>query len=170
MDESLPQELAGEENISIIDSGTTHTILKSKRHFSYLTLQDAIVHTISGSAKLIEGSERATIMLPCGTKVDINKALYSPKSQRNLLSFKDIRRNGYHIETMCEGNVEYLNITKISSGKKYVLEKLPELPSGLYYTSLKKNESYMVVEQKFTNHSNFIIWHDRLGHSGSVMM
>ena len=55
MDESLPQELAGEENISIIDSGTTHTILKSKMHFSYLTLQDAVVHTISGSAKLIEG-------------------------------------------------------------------------------------------------------------------
>jgi hypothetical protein len=133
-------------------------------------LQDAVVHTISRSAKLIEGSGRATIMLPCGTKVDINKTLYSPKSQRNLLSFKDMRRNGYHIETMCEGNVEYLNITKISSGKKYVLEKLPELPSSLYYTSLKENESYMVVEQKFTNHRNFIIWHDRLGHPGSVMM
>ena len=170
MDEPLPQELASEENICIIDSGTTHTILKSKMHFSYLTLQDAVVHTISRSAKLIEGSGRATIMLPCGTKVDINKALYSLKSQRNLLGFKDIRQNGYHIETMCEGNVEYLNITKISSGKKYVLEKLSKLPSDLYYTSLKENESYMVVEEKFTNHSNFIIWHDRLGHPGSVMM
>ena len=126
-------------------------------HFSYLTLQDAVVHTISGSVKLIEGSGRATIMLPCGTNVDINKGLYSLKSQRNLLSFKDICRNVYHIETTCEGNVEYLNITKISSGEKYVLEKLPELPSSLYYTSLKKNESYMVVEQKFTNHNNFII-------------
>jgi hypothetical protein len=108
-------------------------------------------------------------MLPCGTKVDIKKALYSPKSQKKLLSFKDIRQNGYHIETMCEGNVEYLNITKISSGKKYVLEKLPELPYGLYYTSLKENESYMMVEQKF-NHRNFIIWLDRLGHPGSVVM
>jgi hypothetical protein len=141
MDEPLPQELASEENACIVDSGTTHTILKSKMHFSYLTLQDAVVHIIFGSAKLIEGLGRATIMLPCGTKVDINKAIYSPKSQRNLLSFKDIRRNGYHTETMCEGNVEYLNITKISSGKKYVLKKLPELPSGLSYTSLKKNES-----------------------------
>lgn len=28
----------------------------------------------------------------------------------------------------------------------------------------------MVVEQKFTNHDNFIIWHDWLGHSRSVMM
>jgi hypothetical protein len=139
-------------------------------HFFYLTLQDVVVHTISGSAKLIEGSGRATIMLPCGIKVDINKAFYSQKSQRNLLSFKDIRRNGYHIETTCEGNVEYLNITKISSRKKYVLGKLLELPSGLYYTSLKENETYMVVEQKFTDHSNFIIWHDQLGHPRSVMM
>jgi hypothetical protein len=49
-------------------------------------------------------------------------------------------------------------------------KKLPELPSGLYYTSLKEDESYMVVEQKFTNHSNFIIWHDRLGHPKSVMV
>ena len=83
MDEPLPQELASEENICIIDSGTTHTILKSKMHFSYLTFQDADVHTISRHAKLIEGSGRATIMLPCGTKVDINKALYFPKSQKN---------------------------------------------------------------------------------------
>jgi hypothetical protein len=66
--------------------------------------------------------------------------------------------------------VEYLNITNISSGTKYVLEKLSELPSGLYFTSLKENESYTVVKEKFTNHSNFIIWHDRLGHPGSVMM
>jgi hypothetical protein len=166
----LPQELASEENICVVDSGTTHTILKSKMHFFYLTLQDAVVHTISGSAKWIEGSRRATIMLPCGTKVDINKALYSPMSKRNLLSFKDIRQNGYHIETMCEGNVDYLNITKISSRKKYVLEKLLELPSGLYYTSLKENESYMVVKHKFTNHRNFIIWHDQLGHPRLVMM
>ena len=71
---------------------------------------------------------------------------------------------------MCEGNVEYLNITKISSEKKYVLEKLLELSYCLYYTSLKKNETYMVVERKFTNHNNFIIWHDWLGHPGSVMM
>ena len=68
MDELLPQELASKENICIVDSGTTHTILKSKMHFSYLTLQDAVVHIISESAKLIEGSRRATIMLPCGTK------------------------------------------------------------------------------------------------------
>ena len=47
-------------------------------------------NTISDSAKLIEGSGRANILLPGGTKIHIDDALYSTKSQRNLLSFKDI--------------------------------------------------------------------------------
>ena len=123
MDELLTQELVYEEDICLIDSGTTHTVLKSKVYFSYLVTQDATIHTISESAKLIQVSERAIIILSCGTKVNIDEALYSTKSQRNLLSFKDIRQNGYHIETMCEGNLEYLNIIKMSLGKKYVLGK-----------------------------------------------
>ena len=48
------------------------------------------MNTISGSEKLIEGSGRANILLPGGTKIHIDDALYSTKSQRNLLSFKDI--------------------------------------------------------------------------------
>jgi hypothetical protein len=85
------------KDICLVNNATTHTILKSKVYFSYLVVHDAVVNTISGSAKLIEGSGRAGIMLPCGTKININEALYTPKSQRNLLSFKDIRQNGYHI-------------------------------------------------------------------------
>ena len=38
-----------------------------------------------------KGSGRATIILPKGTKFQIEDALYSNKSSRNLLSFKDIR-------------------------------------------------------------------------------
>ena len=43
-------------------------------------------------------------MLLNGTRFHINDALYTSKSIRNLLSFKDICRNGYLIETMNEGN------------------------------------------------------------------
>ena len=49
--------------------------------------------TISDIANLIEGSGISNIMLPNGTRFHINNALYSSKSIRNLLSFKDIRRN-----------------------------------------------------------------------------
>ncbi|KAG4168974.1 hypothetical protein ERO13_A12G057333v2, partial [Gossypium hirsutum] len=94
----------------LADSATTHTILKDKKYFSHLTISNAHVNTISGSSKLIERSGRTIVILPKGTKFVINDALYSTKSQRNLLNFKDIRLNGYHIETMNEKNIEYLYI------------------------------------------------------------
>ena len=84
----------------LVDCSTTHTILHDKKYFSNLTLVPFNVQTISSLVDLIKGSERATIVLPDGTKFQIDDALYSNKSNRNLLSFKDIRQNGYHIETM----------------------------------------------------------------------
>ncbi|KAB2090506.1 hypothetical protein ERO13_A03G124438v2, partial [Gossypium hirsutum] len=97
----------------LVDSATTHTILKDKKYFSHFTISNAHINTISGSSKLIKGSGRAIILLPEGTKFIIDDALYSTKSQRNLLSFKDIRLNGYHIKTINEKIFEYL------CGKKY---------------------------------------------------
>ena len=133
-------------------------------------MKEANVNTISGSTRLIEGSGRANLLIPGGTNLAIDEALYCSKSQRNLLSFKDIRQNGYHIETTNDEKIEYLYITTIMSGKKYVLEMLPVLSSGLYYTSISRIETHTVVNEKFTNQDNFIIWHDRLSHPGSNMM
>ena len=75
-----------------------------------------------------------------------------------------------HIETSNEGNVEYLCITTIVSGKKSVLERLPTFCYGLYYTNISSIEAHAIVNQQLTNHSEFIIWHNRLGHPGSIMM
>ncbi|KAB1997736.1 hypothetical protein ES319_D12G043400v1 [Gossypium barbadense] len=110
---------------------------------------------MSSSIKIIEGSERANILFPRGTKFHINDVLYSSKSQRNLLSFKDIRHNGYHIETISEGNDEYLQITSIIQGNKIILEKLFALSFGLYYTRISTIESYAIINQKFID--DFII-------------
>lgn len=82
-----------------IDSATTHTILRDKKYFSYLIMKEANVNTISGNTKLIEESEKANLVLIRGTDLTIHEALYYSKSKRNLLSFKDIRQNCYHIET-----------------------------------------------------------------------
>jgi hypothetical protein len=71
------------------------------------------VNIISDISNLIEGSGRSCILLPERTKLIINDALYSSKYRKKLLSFKDIRRNGYHIETMTKNNIEYLQITTI---------------------------------------------------------
>ena len=111
-----------EDDVCLADCVTTHTILRDKKYFLELTLIKANVSTISGIINLVEGFGRANIMLPNGTRFHINDALYSSKSKRNLLSFKYIRRNGYHIETMNEDNIEYLYITCIIYGEKLIVE------------------------------------------------
>ena len=92
-----------------------HTILRNKKYFHNLILAEANVTTKSDYANLIKGSGRANIMLSNGTKLQINDDLYSSSSSKNLLSFKDIRQNRYHIETSSESNFEFLCITSIIS-------------------------------------------------------
>ena len=100
----------------------------------------------------------------------IDSALYCCKSQRNLLSFKVIRQNGYHVDTTNEGKVGYLYITTINVEKNIVQEKLPALYSGFYYISRSIVESHIVISKRFANFNDLIIWHDRLGHSRFSMM
>ena len=156
--------------ICLTDCTTTHTILREKKYFLNLIVTNASVSTISSASYLIEGSGIANIMLPNGTRFHINDALYSSKSTRNLFSFKDIRKNGYHIETMNEGNKESLYMTTIIYGKKIVVEKLSAFSSGLYHTIIKPIEPYAVMNQKFDDPKIFNLWHNRLGHPGSSMM
>ncbi|CAN1337690.1 hypothetical protein LINPERPRIM_LOCUS37706 [Linum perenne] len=155
-------------DMCIIDSASTHTILKDKKYFTYLVMREANVSTIFGSTNLIEGSRRANVFLHGGTKMHIEDALYSTKSCRNLLSYKDIRRNGYHIETMEEENKEYLVITSIISGNKYIHERLPSISSSLYYTYISTIESHATINSTFMNREKFVVWHNRLGHLGSI--
>ena len=95
----------------LVDCATTHTILRDKKYFSNLTLVPFNVQTISSSVDLIKGLRRAIIILPNGTKFQIDDVLYSNKSNRNLLSFKDVRINGYHIENINHNGNGYLLIT-----------------------------------------------------------
>ena len=78
------------KDIFVVDSGSSHTILRDKRYFTNLTLKNANISTIAGMASLIEGYGHANILLPKGTHLEIFDALYSPSSKRSLLSFKDI--------------------------------------------------------------------------------
>ena len=113
-------------DICIPDSGTTHTILKHKKYFSELKPTKAVVNTISGPVDLIEGTGKSSFTLPNGTKFHINDALFSPRSKRNLLSFKDIYIHGYDTQSATKGNMKYMYLTTSISGKKCILEKLPK--------------------------------------------
>jgi hypothetical protein len=59
--------------------------------------------TITGSDALTVGSGRANIVLPKGTQLTIEDALLYTKSTRTLLSYKDICKNGLHVETHVDG-------------------------------------------------------------------
>jgi len=124
MMDSPKVRLDGKEQC-LLDCATTHTILRNKEYFTQLRAYEGNVTTISGASKLIEGSGRAIVILPRGTKFIINDALYSSKSRRNLLSFKDVRHNGFHMETMNENGKEYMRIIKYEAGYKHILERIP---------------------------------------------
>ena len=134
------------DDVCLTNYATMHTILRDKRFFIELTLIKVNVSTISSTTNLVEGSGRANIILPDKTRFHINDVLYSRKSKRNLLSFKDIRINEYHIETMNEGNVEYLYITSIISDQMLIVEKLLIFSSELYHTNIKPTKSYVLVD------------------------
>jgi hypothetical protein len=119
---------------------------------------------------LIEGSKKANIMLHNETRFIIDNVLFFTKSMRNLLNFKDIRLNKYHIETVNDNDIEYLYIVSNVSTGKQILEKLFVLSLGLYYTSFGTIEVNAIMNQKFNKPNNFTIWHDQLGHPGSIMM
>ena len=94
-------------------------------------------------------------MLSNGTKLCIDDALYSSKSRRNLLSFKDICYNGYHIETNNEGSEEFLYITSIVSGQKLILEKLHIFFFELYYITMRTVETNVAIHQKYLDPKGF---------------
>jgi uncharacterized protein YbaR (Trm112 family) len=72
-----------------------------------------------------------------GTQVTIGNALVYSDSTRTLLSYRDIRKNELHIVTHEENNEESLLITKTNGDGYDILERIPSLPSRLYYTYIK---------------------------------
>lgn len=147
----------------LLDSATTHIILRGKKYFSNLIMKMTHVNAISSSTKLIKGSERATLLLPRGIILAIDNALYYSKSQRKLLSFKVIRQNIYHIETVNEGNVEYLYITAMKDEKNSAWKTICTF---FWIVSYKYLYGWIIChsKQRFTDSNDFIIWYDRLGH------
>ena len=112
------------KDICLLDSTMTHSILRDKNYFSSMTLRKANVHTISGPIEMIDGSGNATIMLPNVNTLHIKDALLSTKTKRNLLSFKDVCYNGYHLKTINENDIDCFCIISYKMRIKTIHEKL----------------------------------------------
>lgn len=66
-------------------------------------MSEADVYTLSCGTELIESSGGDNIILAGQTQSTVNNALFYTRSQRNIITFKDIHHNGYHIETGVKG-------------------------------------------------------------------
>ena len=86
MDYSNDEVKTKSGEICIPDSGTTHTILKHKRYFSELKPTKAIINTISGPVDLIEGTGKASFILPNGINFFI-KDVFFTKIQKKFVEF-----------------------------------------------------------------------------------
>jgi hypothetical protein len=101
-----------EQEMCLVDSCSSNTVLREIKYFQTLTKREGNVLTIPRRDATIVGSERATIVLPMGKQITIEEALLYPDVTRTLLSYKDIRRNGIHVETQEENTEEFLLFTK----------------------------------------------------------
>jgi len=57
---NLVLEMNKNKDVFVVDSGSSHTILRDKRYFINLTLKNANISTIAGIASLIEATTRLT--------------------------------------------------------------------------------------------------------------
>jgi hypothetical protein len=119
----------------LVDSYTTNSILSEIKYFQTLIRIENILAITERDMNIV-GSGRATIVLPMDTQVTIENALLYPDSTRTLLSYRDICKNGLYVVTHEENN-EFLHVIKKNGDSNGILERIPSLPSGLYYTYKK---------------------------------
>ena len=90
------------EDVCLLNNATRQIILCGKHFFSYVTLRKTNVHILLDPVEIIDGFGNATIILSNGITLHVNDALLKSKLKRNLLSFQDVLRKEYHLETMNE--------------------------------------------------------------------
>mgnify|MGYP006961249500 CR=1 FL=1 len=73
------------------------------------------------------------IYYPCGYSSNVGMLHCFPSLTRTLLSYRDIRQNGFHSETYADKKEKYILFTICNGYGKHILY----VSSGLYYTYYK---------------------------------
>ena len=68
----------------LADSATPHTVLRERIYMTNFIPKNAPLTTLSGSSNLIKRHGKTHIMLSNDTILTIDKALYSPRSERTF--------------------------------------------------------------------------------------
>jgi hypothetical protein len=162
--------MEAKEEPCLVNSAATNTILRETCYFQTLRKRTENLITIARSNGRIVGSEQAIVVLPNNTRIFIEEAFLYPGAQCTLLTFKDIRQNGYHVTTACEGRAKFLYITELDDNQTKVVEKTHSTTSGIYYTTIKAPQEYVAMPTIFKNPESFKVWHEQLGHPRLTMM
>jgi hypothetical protein len=142
--------MEAEEEYCLVDSAATNTILRETIKY-FQTPQKKIenITTIVGRNDHIVGSGQAVVVLPNNTIIFIEEAFLYLGAVRTLLTFKYIRRSGYHLTTACENGAEYLYITAADECGTKVVEKALGTSSKIYYTKIKPPQEYVAMSTIF---------------------
>jgi len=164
-----------EKTLCLVDCATTHVILKDRRFFKNIdsTLAPSNIKTIGGRTSIARGAGQAEVSLPNGTIIKIDHAIYAPMSSRNLLSYSDLRKNGFHICTSTDQDGCECLLLLDRDGR--TVEKFLANERDLYTTYIDPtqncNASFLVEDSEELPISaplnKFNLWHDRLGHPSS---
>ena len=113
---SIPRFPAADPVIALLDSATTHTILRSPEYFKFeghrATWHTSDIVTIAGRRNFHYREGQARVLLPGGTPVLCERAMYSPNAPRSLISYRDLRANGIHITTTQVNGEEVLELRR----------------------------------------------------------
>ncbi|KAL3675653.1 hypothetical protein R1sor_025601 [Riccia sorocarpa] len=157
------RQLREQAQYCLVDSGTTQTILTDLEFFQSFTPRPTKITTVNNSSTSFgKGFGSAVIVLPSGQHIRIQRAMYAPHATRNLLSFLDLRKNGFELRTD-EGKL----VMEDRVNKKAV-DSFEQLPNGLYQTAIQYPTGHTVQAMQVTStleHEEAVRrWHERLGH------
>ncbi|KAG0587687.1 hypothetical protein KC19_2G183600 [Ceratodon purpureus] len=129
--ESLSTHISSEMDgdMALLDSGSTHTILRDPRYFDFSRQESETwrhgptasrrdseawrtceLSTVAGKRKMTFREGRAKVKLPGGATLIYSHAMFAPEAQRSLISFRDLRAHGIHALTAIRDGEEILNL------------------------------------------------------------
>lgn len=161
MDES--QDI--EQSTMILDSGATITVIKSDKYFTKMQPENYKIASMSGLNLAVRGSGPATFVLPSGSRIYAERALFIPTARRQVLCENDVSNSGYEIST---------HIFKEGRRFKTLTNEHGDCVEKFYYTANGLIE-FEITTHKFIALTGEIVddarlWHDRLGHPSTRML
>ena len=113
---SVPRFPGADPVIALLDSATTHTILRSPKYFKFeghrATWHTSDIVTIAGRRNFRYKEGQARVLLPGGIPILCERAMYSPNAPRSLISYRDLRANGIYITTTQVNGEEVLELRR----------------------------------------------------------